>query len=346
MPSATTTCTILIPHLLPPRELQGDNGNAISRDLHLPALRKLLARARHIAQPGLDAIAWLCSAFGVTRQQDWPVAPISLVNDGDNPGDRYWLRADPVHLEPRRDALVLTDPTLLNITNDEAEKISVTLKQHLAQDDCVFASPHPARWYLGLAAAPKVQTTALADAIGRDTRHFMLAGTDALRWQRTMTELQMLLHSHPVNAEREARGQFPINSLWPWGGGIMPPAGKSQYRAIWSDDDMVRALACHVHCDVRNTPAIFNHVASDISVNANELIVLNAPSDAMRRGDPGAWRDAITHLETNWFAPLLASLKSRTLTEINIVHSDAEGCVQFNVRPWDLYKIFNKNKYL
>ena len=37
-------------------------------------------------------------------------------------------------------------------------------------------------------------------------------------WRRLLNEIQMLWHTHPVNAQREQRGLPPINSLWLYGG--------------------------------------------------------------------------------------------------------------------------------
>ena len=43
---------------------------------------------------------------------------------------------------------------------------------------------------------------------------FLPHGNDLKRWQKLLTELQMLLHAHPVNATRAQRGARSINSLW------------------------------------------------------------------------------------------------------------------------------------
>src|SRR5512141_1007292 len=102
---ANMHCTLLVPDLLLPPE---PNGTPY-RDLHLPALTRLLARGRctTLGAPGMEA--WLCGAFGVERQHDWPVAPLTLAADGGDPGDAYWLRCDPVHLRTQRSQLLLTD---------------------------------------------------------------------------------------------------------------------------------------------------------------------------------------------------------------------------------------------
>ena len=44
-----------------------------------------------------------------------------------------------------------------------------------------------------------------------------------------MNEAQMILHTHPVNAEREARGMPAVNSVWLWGGGTLPAITPPSY---------------------------------------------------------------------------------------------------------------------
>jgi len=82
--------TLLVPDLFWPR----DDGEAPYRELELPSAALLLARARCRRFPPLSPEAWLCQAFEVERQHDWPVAPLTLVLDGGDAADAYWLRAD------------------------------------------------------------------------------------------------------------------------------------------------------------------------------------------------------------------------------------------------------------
>jgi hypothetical protein len=41
---------------------------------------------------------------------------------------------------------------------------------------------------------------------------------------RLVSEMQMLLYTHPVNDAREARGALPANALWFSGAGVLPDA--------------------------------------------------------------------------------------------------------------------------
>ena len=73
----------VIPHLFPSARLL----EAAAQDLRLPALQTLLARGRRQSSPAEGVEAALCEALGIARQQDWPVAPISLEADGGVAGE-------------------------------------------------------------------------------------------------------------------------------------------------------------------------------------------------------------------------------------------------------------------
>src|SRR5688500_19577409 len=115
--------TLLIPQLFWPRE----SADMAVRGLELPALSTLLARAHGERFPAVSAEAWLCQAFEVERQRDWPIAPLTLALDGVEPHDAYWLRADPVHIKVRREGLHLVDSALFDVSTDEAQSFTDAL---------------------------------------------------------------------------------------------------------------------------------------------------------------------------------------------------------------------------
>ena len=57
----------------------------------------------------------------------------------------------------------------------------------------------------------------------------------------------MLLHSHPVNREREMKGLATVNSVWFWGVGQLPKIDNNidhqEYVQCWSHDSTALALA-------------------------------------------------------------------------------------------------------
>ncbi|MEP6605711.1 MAG: phosphoglycerate mutase, partial [Nitrosospira sp.] len=99
---------MLIPTLFWP----GTSLPEIYRDLALPSLENMLAKSLCTNDESTAIEAWLCRAFGVEQQHDWPVAPITLQMDGKGSlkaKEDYWIRADPVHLRIERDQVILAD---------------------------------------------------------------------------------------------------------------------------------------------------------------------------------------------------------------------------------------------
>ena len=159
---------------------------------------------------------------------DWPVAAVTALVDCEASIDvgraSPWLRADPVHLRPDVADLVLFDAVDAGVSSEEARALAETVNEALRPGGPLVHAAHPHRWYVALEAPARMATTPLSLAAGAGISAAMPRGPDAPRWRRWMNEVQMALHDCPVNAERERRGAAPINSVWFWGGGSLPPS--------------------------------------------------------------------------------------------------------------------------
>jgi hypothetical protein len=81
------------------------------------------------------------------------------------------------------------------------------------------------------------------EALGADVFANLPDGPEGRRWRALLNEAQIMLHNHPRNAERIAAGLLPVNSLWFWGGGILPDQIKCSASAVISDDAELQALS-------------------------------------------------------------------------------------------------------
>lgn len=288
----------LVPHLYAdPRLL-----DALARRLHAPGLATLLARGVPVPGPDEGVEAALCEALGIVRQQDWPLAPITLRADGGDAGDAYWLRADPVALQLMRDRVVLTDPGALALTPEEARLLATAIGEHFGTDFHPLPL-HPHRWYLRCPQPPDLTTTPLSVASGRAIAPLLPRGADAGAFRARLNELQMLLHAHPLNAAREARGLAPINSVWLWGGGVgQQPAAAA--RTIYAADAEVLALARAAGAASHVLPPRLEGTL----LAGSGVILLDTLTPAGLQGDAAGWRQALDVLERDWFAPLAAAL--------------------------------------
>lgn len=328
-------CTLEIPHLIPPRE-----ANAVWHSIDTPSLKLLLARARHTRTP-LDTEA-SGSILGMDTKTI-AAAPLLAQEDGLPAQEGYWLCATPVHLETRHHALVLADPTALTLAVAESQALAATLAEHLRSDGISLHAPHPARWYLHCRVAPEITTSGLDHVIGHDIDRWLPQGRDALAWHRRLTELQMLLHTHPVNDAREAAGRAPVNSVWFWGGGLLAAPMHLPFTTVYSDEPLTRAIARHAGCRIEAAPTRW---MMDVDTQEDCYVSWHALTPLMRRGDLQAWSAAVTALERDWFQPLAAALKARQVSEVIILTRGHEHAHRFTCCHSDRYKIFNKNKYL
>lgn len=130
--------------------------------------------------------------------------------------------ADPVYQQMDINHATLADQSLLNLTAEDSTAIIDTLNRQFSSDGLVFSSKHPLRWYCQFDKALAIETVSLSSATGRDVSLCRPGGADSRRWRTLLAEIEMILFSHPVNQQREARGELPINSLWLWGGGRLP----------------------------------------------------------------------------------------------------------------------------
>lgn len=320
----------LVPHLFAdPRLL-----DALARQLHAPGLAALLARGTRTPAADEGVEAALCAALGLRRQQDWPLAPIALRADGGVAGDAYWLRADPVAIQLMRDHLVLTDPRMIELTMDEASILAAAIGEHFGAD--FHPVPlHPHRWYLRFSQPPNLTTTPISVATGRAIEPLLPQGADAGLFRARLNELQMLLHAHPLNLAREARGVAPVNSLWLWGGGV-DPEPPTVRQSIYAADADVLALG-------RTCGALAHPLPSrlDASLLAGSgMMLLDSLNHGGQHGDATEWRQALDMLERDWFAPLAGALGR--LSQAGLQLTDPVNGQTLLLRRADAWKLWRR----
>ena len=166
----------------------------------------------------LDAMA---SLLGTTAPADGRASLRFYGQTADSPS--VWMAgADPVYLEPRLDHLFLHACAPGDVPANEFRRLFNHLQDTLATEgDFAFARVG-AYGYLrsdtAIETAP-LSTQAVNQRVPND---YMPSGGDAARYRQRLSEIEMALHDHEANLERAARGAFPVNSLWLWGGGRLP----------------------------------------------------------------------------------------------------------------------------
>ncbi|MCP5150527.1 MAG: hypothetical protein H6983_07300 [Ectothiorhodospiraceae bacterium] len=322
--------TLLAPGLEGPREGRSQDRtqalSAVLAGLDLAALDLLVARAEH-ADDGPDdgdgLEAYLAACFGVGRSPggDVPVAALTYALDGGDPGDRDWLRLDPVHLRPDLSGLVLFDAAHLGLDAAEAASLVGEIDAYLAPEGLTVEAPVPTRWYVGLDASPRMRTTAPSLVDGRPVGDALPDGPDARVWHRRLNALQMVLHTAAANQVRERDGRPTVNSLWAWGGGAMPASVRSRWDVVWTDDPLAAALARAAGARLEPVPADGREWLTTAD-QGDHLVVLTAGAAAARGNDAGAWRDFVATLSHAWIRDAVTALRDRRLDALRLLTGD------------------------
>lgn len=330
---------ILIPNLFWPDTAQIN----IYHELPVHRLETLMSKSVLATSPAQEMEIWLCRQFNIVQQQNgWPIAAIMLHIDAPDlakAGKDFWMRADPVHLRIEQNHIMLADSQAFRITEEEAKELAQDLNNNLAGYDYTLLPLRPDRWYLRLSKIPDMQTYTLGQVTCRNINNFLPTGLDSIVWHKIFNEIQMLLHEHSVNLAREARGELIINSVWLWGGGKLPQSIRSPYTQVWSDDDFVRALASASGTKYAQLPANADEWLRT-QPQGDHLVVLDSLRGKAKYRNAYGWRETLTAMEKDWFAPLHAALKQGKIHQLTITALDETATRNFTLTRSNLWKFW------
>lgn len=282
-----------------------------------PALELLLARGRRTHDDPLDLARWLAREFGLA-EAPVPAGALTALAGGLEPGEDAWLRADPVHLRLQRDSMMLVPAAGFDVSRAEADALADAVNRHFAASFSVHVVS-PAAWSLRVKGDAAIDGRSPLELAGQDVDANLPAGADAARWHATLNEVQMLLHDHPVNEAREV----PLNSLWFWGAGRLPQEAEGPWQSVTADDPVALGLAKLAGLRHRALPAGAGDWLERLPETGRQLVVLDALAAAAALRDGEAHAARLGAMEADWFAPLLAALKSGRIGMVTVHLPDA-----------------------
>lgn len=340
-----TQLELLLPFAMPPAEMARD----LLRELNMPALATLLARARRTGHQLSDGFSrtlphehWLARQFGWSAQDDADNSPALAGNAMQHYGLQMeagtWFILQPVHLHIARDHLVLTDTRQLQLSEADSRAL-FDIAQPLCEELGKTLLYGDAQTWFMCADDWTLQTSTPDAACGHNIDIWMPKGPNERDWRRLQNEIQMNWHDHAINEQREANGLKAINSIWLWGGASgMPSTAPAGIEETFIFGGARKAF------DSANTRQI--SVASATEVIAarpqHGLLVLDQLTEAALAGDWSEWLMRFQALETAWFATLLDGLKNGQLDQLNITISHNTACSTYTVGKSSLRKFWCK----
>jgi hypothetical protein len=293
-------------------------------DAAAPALTRLLAAAGAPSSERDGALAITCTALGIAKQHDWPVAAW-LARTANIVGTAaYWMCAEPATFEVGRGDVRLSG-TVTDLEAAETTALLATLNAHFTHDGVHFDAPDPAHWLIGTPGAQSLTTLPPEDVMGKALLGHLPEGTDAGRWRSWQNEIQMLLFEHPVNVAREAAGKPIVNSVWLWGGGARTAATAHPriavlYADAWRQRELARAVGVNCVQVPQSLDALRDH-----SSQSPAMVWLELPAGA----DSQQRANLLMTLDRDWAVPARGAFHNATIDGLDIVLTGRTSAVRF-----------------
>lgn len=188
-----------------------------------------------------ESLAEVVRALGL----DYPAEGLAALRMWGQTGDRpgTWVAAaDPVCMEPQLDRLFLHALGPAHVSRPELTRLFDALQEVLGADGALGFARLGHCGYIR-AGHPMV-TSDIPPALleGQNPQGSLPSADVAADTLNLISEIEMTLHAQPVNAERQSRGEPPVNSLWLWGGGYAPERSRVGVPPLYADDPLLRGF--------------------------------------------------------------------------------------------------------
>jgi len=350
-------------------------------DLYLTSAAEA-ASIRGVELPGLARIArygnghaleqgwrpWLATWSGqgeLTQSAPATIAAAaSRATAAEVKGRMVWL-ATPVHLVAGLASVHLDARGLLHVDLDARRALAHDFNTVFAESGFRLEALPSAGFLLMGPRIDDLDTVEPARILGASVTGVLPEASTAPTLRRLIAEMEMWLHSHPVNAERTRRGRLPITALWLWGGGgaregidlgFEPPLGSDTTDTVpasvvrgaalaatavpipgvaFGDDPYLHGLWRMSGSNARAMPDHFEEVLGHTSRRAVFVVELSHAFDAHRN-----WtiREALADVDRRWIVSALDALRRRDIGRITVVANDHR--LTLGLRdPWKLWRM-------
>ncbi len=312
--------TVYLPSLTLSAEL-----SLADRHREFPLLAWCLGGAQRTAHQGpLESmLAQQCGAGA-----DFSLAHATARHDlGERGAAADLLRSDPVHLHADPNKVLVYGPLHLDLTTDEADSLLAGVNREFPEL-AMQRGVEITRWYVRrpaevLGRAPSVQWLH-----GRSLTPFMPVAAEQRAWRCWLNDLQMVLHAHPTNTARMARGVLPVNGVWWFGAAESTQATRPRPVQMVGNDALLAGLS-----DARD--AVWSATAAPAAALATGRDVVLVAGSAFGAAVAGNLI-SLEALEMDWLPVLVRALRRRQITGLAFMTGSHRGTLSWwqSLRRW------------
>jgi hypothetical protein len=344
--------SLVLPFALPAPEFAPD----LVRALEAPALASLLSRPSEQTFRPLEGAArvlphelWIARALGLAHGAAPGIAASAMRGFGLDPLDGTWFVVNPGHIQIAHSHLMLVDPRQLGLSESDSRALFETARGCCEEAGHSLAYGAADTWFLRADSWDGIRTASPDAAVGMNLTDWMPAGDHSRAFRKLQNEVQVSWYTHPVNAAREARGQAPVNAIWPWGAASVA-------------SEHAQMLVARAAGKLAPRPAVSTYTAPGwlAALADQRLESLDRIADRLTEGDDGrllycgnvaapaiaadwhGWLHEMGRLEKELFAPLLAAVKQGRIKRLRLVLSHRDALLDTTTTPMAQRKFWRR----
>ena len=222
-----------------------------------------------------------------------------------------WAFITPCHWDINSNHISMADPSTLALDEADSRALMAAMQPYFAGDGIRLCYDHAGRWLASGDVFRGLPTASLDRVVGQPLDIWMPETAQAKPLRRLQNEMQMLLYTHPVNDQRQARGLPVVNSFWISGtgresamlGAPLHAFSQSRFDPEAETQFIPAAPEDHWH-DVM--PETFS------ALQGLESLTVHIPQslrDAALRQDWPAWGEAWKQIDATYCVDLLKSAR-------------------------------------
>lgn len=162
------------------------------------------------------ALGQLTLGRSLSAHEDGRLPIQAWSEDASDASPQACARLTPFHGLVGSDRITLVPSSELKLSEDESRALFASVKPLFESEGVALHWRSPLNWSVGHESLEQLPCASLARAEGDSVQRWQARTPlgQARLLRRLQNEAQMVLHGHPVNAQRVERGELPVNSLW------------------------------------------------------------------------------------------------------------------------------------
>jgi hypothetical protein len=237
---------------------------------------------------------------------------------------RVWM-ATPVHLVAGLTTLHLDRRSVLRLEAAEAMRLRDEFRRVFHDSGFELRSLDSGDFLLFGTPVAEGGPPEPARALGANMAEAQRAGAADPALRRLGAEMEMWLHDHPVNVERQRRGEWPVTGLWLWGGGPVlasAPLRSSSSDIAFGNDAYLRGLLTLSGGKVLPIPGqpdlLFSYP------HARGVVLLIEIASMLHSNRTWTLLDVVTQIDRFWITPAVEALQRGQLQRLVILANDQQ----------------------